>query len=138
LAQTCYGESLVGIGRVSVTPAGIQHLQVPRSPRRAPFGARVHSGRGFSCNPTANPKSMTTPARLRHHSLPILLLLAACCPAVAQDARKSPASSEDTTVTLNEFVVSTDQDSGYRATNSISGTRLNQKLSDVAQNIQVI
>ncbi|MBI4626343.1 MAG: TonB-dependent receptor plug domain-containing protein, partial [Verrucomicrobia bacterium] len=41
-------------------------------------------------------------------------------------------------VTLNPFTVSAEQDSGYRATNTLSGTRINTSLRDIATSIQVI
>src|SRR5436305_1697755 len=56
----------------------------------------------------------------------------------ASFAAAADSAPPETPITMNEFTVSSNQDNGYRATNSISGTRLNQKLADVAQNIQVI
>jgi iron complex outermembrane recepter protein len=57
---------------------------------------------------------------------------------LASFAAAEDSASNEAPITMTEFTVSNSQDTGYRATNSISGTRLNQKLADVAQNIQVI
>jgi iron complex outermembrane receptor protein len=74
-------------------------------------------------------------------TLPALLLLAAA-PAGAQsvDPARTPASAseEDKPIVLSEFRVTTTQDRGYRATNTISGTRLDTPIRDVPIPIQVI
>src|SRR5690606_12626252 len=41
-------------------------------------------------------------------------------------------------VVLSVFEVESTRDSGYRATNSVSGTRINLKLMDVPQTISVL
>ncbi len=57
-------------------------------------------------------------------------------------AQTAPADktdpSLDDTVVLSPFVVSTEKDSGYRAANSISGTRLNTPIKDTPMPIEVI
>jgi iron complex outermembrane receptor protein len=63
-----------------------------------------------------------------------LALLPAPC-ALSQEKAVPPPEE---TVLLDPFVVSADADEGYRASNSISGTRLNQKIEDIAQNISII
>jgi iron complex outermembrane receptor protein len=63
--------------------------------------------------------------------------LALALPPCAWSQEKA-AQPEDEIVLLDTFVVSADTDKGYRASNSISGTRLNQKIEDIAQNISVI
>lgn len=57
----------------------------------------------------------------------------------AQQSATAPvASKEDETVTLSPFQVTTDKDSGYGATNSISGSRVNTPIKDLPIGIQVI
>lgn len=81
-----------------------------------------------------------------HYSrLSTLLLVAAGCAATsvlraqtAAPAPSDPKSSSDETVVLSPFIVSTEKDSGYRATNSTSGTRLNTEIKDLPMPIEVI
>lgn len=68
------------------------------------------------------------------------LLFAVTGSAFSQSAPTPPASSEseESVVKLSPFVVTTDKDKGYRATNSISGTRLNTPIKDLPMPIEVI
>jgi len=54
-----------------------------------------------------------------------------------QTATPAPDATSDDVVTLSAFTVSTEKDVGYRATNSIAGTRTNTPIKDVPLNIQV-
>lgn len=54
----------------------------------------------------------------------------------APPAGSIPAD-DDETVVLSPFTVSTSQDVGYRASNSIAGTRTNTAIRDIPLNIQV-
>ncbi|PTY00101.1 TonB-dependent receptor plug domain-containing protein [Opitutus sp. ER46] len=76
----------------------------------------------------------------RFVSLLALTLAGATAPAaLAQTATSAPASpAADEPVVLSPFTVSTDKDRGYRATNSISGTRLNTAIKDLPMPIEVI
>ncbi len=56
--------------------------------------------------------------------------------AIAQTAPAAPAASEET-VKLPTFTVSTERDYGYRASNSIAGSRTNTPIKDLPVNIQV-
>ena len=56
--------------------------------------------------------------------------------AFAQDAAPPPSSDQDVVV-MSPFQVSTARDYGYRASNSIAGTRSNTPIKDIALNIQV-
>lgn len=47
-----------------------------------------------------------------------------------------PASAE--VVELSPFTINADRDTGYRATNTLSGTRINTSLRDIAASIQAI
>ncbi len=59
--------------------------------------------------------------------------------AAAQEASPSATSAEqDEVVRLSPFVVSTEKDKGYRATNSISGTRLDTPIKELPMPIEVI
>ncbi|WP_044891501.1 TonB-dependent siderophore receptor [Opitutus terrae] len=71
-----------------------------------------------------------------------MLALAALCSVAVQaqttaPATATPAADDDEVVKLDAFTVSTDRDVGYRATNSIAGTRTNTPIKDVPLNIQV-
>lgn len=68
-------------------------------------------------------------------SLALLPLLASV--ALAQEAAPAPAASDQDVIALSPFVVSTARDYGYRASNSIAGTRSNTPIKDIAMNIQV-
>ena len=57
--------------------------------------------------------------------------------AFAQGAAPTAAPADDDVVRLDAFNVSTERDVGYRATNSIAGTRTNTPIKDVPINIQV-
>jgi outer membrane receptor protein involved in Fe transport len=48
-----------------------------------------------------------------------------------------PPAADESPIVLNAFTVSTEQDSGYRAANSIAGTRTNTPIKDIPLNIQV-
>ncbi len=62
-------------------------------------------------------------------------------PVFAAAQARPPAASEeqpDETVLMSPFEVNTEQDRGYRATNSISGTRLNTAIKDLPMPIEVV
>ena len=81
----------------------------------------------------------------RHHvqtSFRILCCLGLIGTVLAQQAPNRPAPPSGSTsagevVELSPFVVNTDQDVGYLATNSLAGSRLNQSLKDTASAISV-
>ncbi len=50
----------------------------------------------------------------------------------------APAADADEVVVLNPFQVTTEKDRGYRATNSISGTRLDTAIKELPMPIEVI
>ncbi|MBI2517843.1 MAG: TonB-dependent receptor [Opitutae bacterium] len=54
------------------------------------------------------------------------------------EATKEVASLDEKVVQLSPFKVTTDKDRGYRATNSISGSRLNTAIKDIPMPIEVI
>lgn len=58
--------------------------------------------------------------------------------APASAAPAGPSSAEDETIVLSPFTVTTTQDKGYRATNTISGTRLDTPIKDLPMPIEVI
>jgi len=64
------------------------------------------------------------------------------CVASAQQVAPPPAATDkakdDETIELSPFKVTTEKDNGYRATNSISGTRLNTAIKDLPMPIEVI
>lgn len=53
-------------------------------------------------------------------------------------AAPAAGTATEQTVQLTAFEVASTRDSGYRATNSVSGTRVNVKLMDVPQTISVL
>lgn len=75
-------------------------------------------------------------------ALGFLAMLPAALAQTAGDAsptavKESPEKEGDVIV-LSPFVVTTDADKGYRATNSISGTRLNTPIKEIPMPIEVI
>ena len=72
-------------------------------------------------------------------ALPSLILLLAALPLAAQTAPAPGATtnSTDSTVTLSPFEVRTDKDTGYTATNTLAGSRLNTSLRDTPAAISV-
>ncbi|HEX2100144.1 MAG TPA: TonB-dependent receptor [Candidatus Synoicihabitans sp.] len=84
-----------------------------------------------------NPTHPTPCARrlLRLSGLAAAALLLSV-PLVAQPV-PAPAADEDDAVLLSAFTVSGEKEYGYRASNSISGTRINTPIKDVPMNIQV-
>lgn len=84
---------------------------------------------------------MNTPSRkVNFRGAWIIASLAAFAPAVAQptppEADTPPPADE--VVMLSPFAVTTESDKGYRATNSISGSRLNTAIKDIPMPIEVI
>lgn len=55
----------------------------------------------------------------------------------AQEAPAKPEGVPDEVVELSVFAVNTEKDYGYRASNSIAGTRSNTPIKDIPVNIQV-
>lgn len=74
----------------------------------------------------------------RFHTLaPWAALCAATLSAQSPATPAAPAAT-GATVTLSPFEVDATRDNGYRATNSLGGTRVNTPLRDVPFNIQVV
>ncbi|MDB6126424.1 MAG: TonB-dependent receptor [Verrucomicrobia bacterium] len=87
--------------------------------------------------------NMSTP--VRNTFRPAALLLGALlsvglarAQTAATTTRTTTADQDQATVKLNDFVVTSDKDNGYRATNSIAATHINTPLKDVPFNLQVI
>jgi iron complex outermembrane receptor protein len=57
---------------------------------------------------------------------------------VPASAGETATPSEEETIILSPFEVSTSKDKGYKATNATSGTRLNTPIKDVPINLEVI
>lgn len=69
----------------------------------------------------------------------LLVSLACVAPlARAQAVAPAAAAAAEPVVTLSPFEVSAVQDRGYLATSTLSGTRLNSKLEDLAASISVV
>jgi outer membrane receptor protein involved in Fe transport len=76
----------------------------------------------------------------RNNKRAVLLLsslLAASLSAQTAATSKSDQVASDEVVHLSPFAVTTDQDSGYKASNSIGGTRSNTPIKDIPLNLQV-
>ncbi|MDP3069772.1 MAG: TonB-dependent receptor [Opitutaceae bacterium] len=87
--------------------------------------------------PPPKPNPPTTMLVPMKKSLPArLTAFFAALAASSLAAQTTPAESE--TIKLSPFEVSTSQDRGYRASNSIGGTRVNTPLKEVPMNIQVV
>ncbi|HUL52186.1 MAG TPA: TonB-dependent receptor plug domain-containing protein [Opitutaceae bacterium] len=59
-------------------------------------------------------------------------------PSTAQPTKTAAADQQPEEVRLSPFVVSTDKDNGYGATNSISGSRVDTAIKDIPISINVI
>src|SRR5882672_4363021 len=59
-------------------------------------------------------------------------------PSAAQTALPTKPATEDETVTLTPFEVTSSKDTGYQATDTLAGTRIRTDLRDVGSAIQVI
>lgn len=76
----------------------------------------------------------------RHSRKSVFLLsslLAAGLSAQTAAETATAKNDEDEVIKLSPFSVTTEKDSGYRASNSIAGTRTNTPIKDIALNIQV-
>lgn len=68
-----------------------------------------------------------------------LVALTAAAGLRAQSAAPAPSlEDKDKPLVLSPFVVDSSQDKGYRATNSISGSRLNTPIKDLPMSLEVI
>jgi len=72
--------------------------------------------------------------------LPVVVAaLSLAVPAISfAQAAPAPVPASGEVVTLSPFTVDASKDRGYRASNSIGGTRVNTPLKDVPMNIQVV
>ncbi|HWA24202.1 MAG TPA: TonB-dependent receptor plug domain-containing protein [Lacunisphaera sp.] len=79
--------------------------------------------------------------RVRCYLTP-LLALSVALPAIAQQstapAAEKPKEEKDKVLELSPFVVKTSKDAGYFAENTLMGSRLNTKVSDLAASITVV
>jgi iron complex outermembrane recepter protein len=64
-------------------------------------------------------------------------MAAASANAQVAPAPRTAASEKETTIELSPFVVTDDQDTGYLASNTLAGSRLNTPLKDTAASISV-
>lgn len=56
----------------------------------------------------------------------------------AQSARPSGTADEESPVVLSPFEISAEKDHGYGATRTMSGTRLNSRIEDLASSISIV
>jgi catecholate siderophore receptor len=66
------------------------------------------------------------------------LLAASAAFAQTTNPSKPPSTGESETIVLSPFVVNTEQDRGYAATDSLAGTRLRTPLKDIAASVSVV
>ena len=73
-------------------------------------------------------------------TLTVLALLASTLPLAAQTTAPAPAKpeKEEEVVVLSPFEVSAEKDTGYQATQTLAGSRINTRLEDVGSAISVI
>lgn len=78
---------------------------------------------------------------MKYSSLPLSLAaivsLLLSTATVQVGAQTPDPSRDEETVVLNPFMVTTDQDVGYLAANSLAGSRLNTSLKDIAASVSV-
>ncbi len=78
----------------------------------------------------------TTPTRPRATAIAALTISVGALH--AQTASRTATSSSEETVQLSPFTVSIAGDTGYRATNTLSGSRLNSSLKDTPNVLDVL
>jgi len=81
---------------------------------------------------------LRTPVSRTTISLASLLLSLAPVVPGTQAQTATPAASQETAIELSPFEVRSNRDNGYAATNTISGTKLNTPIKDIAIAIQVV
>lgn len=79
----------------------------------------------------SHPSSPRPAARPLHASAFLLALLAGLPGLVAQTTAPAPSATDDDTVVLSTFTVSTTADQGYRAGNSVSATRIDTPIKNL-------
>jgi outer membrane receptor protein involved in Fe transport len=92
-----------------------------------------------------NPMVVYPRARAQWIPLAALLSLIACQISVAQvvapasgDETGKPKKEDEEALVLSPFTVTSEKDTGYQATNTLAGTRLNTPLKDIAASISVL
>jgi iron complex outermembrane recepter protein len=92
-------------------------------------------------NPSNTMKDYTKQRALPelHGLLAVLMTSVALVSTLVAQTRSAPGDpSRDETVELSPFIVSTNQDVGYLASNTLAGSRLNTPLRDTAASISVL
>ena len=74
-----------------------------------------------------------------HHPFAGIMILTMtwAAPAKAQTTLESRGREEDAPVALSPFVVNTERDTGYEATSTMAGTRLNTPISELGASISI-
>lgn len=93
-----------------------------------------HPSPSVSMNPTKRPRPALAATLFAAGLLP-LTVAAQTAPAAANSTDAKP---DDDVVVLSPFVVSTNKDVGYLATNTLAGSRLNTSLKDTGAAISVL
>lgn len=97
-------------------------------------------------SPICYPRTMQNETHLTHvplsRLLPVLLCLLAPSLAAQSAAPRGATSTEDAAgedvVKLSPFVITAEEDDGYRATSTLAGTRIKTELKDVGSAITVV
>ncbi len=96
------------------------------------------AARGITSDRASNPNP-TMPANLHRFALVVAAIGCLSLPVFGQSPSAPAATSTtDQTVKLPEFTITADSDSGYRATNSVSGTRIATELKNLPVSIDVL
>ena len=74
---------------------------------------------------------------IRHSKKAGLLLSSMLAASLAAQTAPDTKPADDSVIELSPFAVTTEKDTGYKASNSIGGTRSNTPIKDIALNIQV-
>jgi iron complex outermembrane recepter protein len=128
-------------GRVGFLPTPTPYRKINASETFFNFAySRRHKVTGKTptnthMNPTQQKGKL--PSRALTGTVLCAALFALSTSASAQTAAAPEEKSDSEVVKLNPFTVSTDKDYGYRASNSIAGTRTDTPIKDVPLNIQV-
>ncbi len=116
-------------------------LRAREAPETGGFVISTAANTPPQARPDNSPSTITTTSPMKKTSMLTVLISQlglAVTPLTTTASAAAPTPATEQTIRLTAFEVASTRDSGYRATNSVSGTRVNMKLMDVPQTISVL
>jgi len=116
-------------------------LRAREAPETGGFVISTAANTPPQARPDNSPSTITTTSPMKKTSMLTALISQlglAVAPLTTTASAAAPTPATEQTIRLTAFEVASTRDSGYRATNSVSGTRVNMKLMDVPQTISVL